>query len=125
MKKNKDIKWTDIWRAPFYNDGMGYIWGEGNMMTFTAEESDTLWMKVFLEDMTKVLNGEELVEKYEGLTVVDGCDLCWQNHMIGSFRGWGHLTGGLHMSEEEAAEVQDGLIHFVVDKMTEKLWKEQ
>jgi hypothetical protein len=42
--------------------------------------------------------------------------------MIGSFRGWGHLTGSgssaLHLSEEKAASIQDELINYVMGKMS-------
>ena len=117
--KNISLKWTDIWRAPFRYDHYGYIWDSNNVMTFTindlTEENDQ-WIQEFCDNMVKALNDEEC-KQYPGLNVKDGCDLYKGEELIGFFGGWGHLTGGLKMSSEEAAAIQDEMIEFVMSKM--------
>lgn len=121
----KLLKWTDIWRPPFRNDNYGYIWDSDNVMTFSVDdltEENDRWMQTFCDNMVKALNGEEC-EQYPGLNIKDGYDLYQQvqdNLLIGSFRGWGHLTGGLKMKPEQAAAVQDQLISFVLDKIAKR-----
>ena len=91
-------------------------------MTFSVDdltEENDQWMQKFCDNLVKALNGEECM-KYPDLQVKDGCDLYRGEELIGSFRGWGHLTGGLNMKAEEAAQVQDDMIEFVMDKIAER-----
>ena len=121
-----DLKWTDIWQGPFRYDHYGYVWASNNVMVFTVDdltEENDIWMRRFCENMVKALNGEECY-KYPGLYVKDGCDL-YQNDVkvnqgevpLGSFRGWGHLTGGLKMKAEDAAAVQDEMIKYILSRI--------
>ena len=113
------MKWTDIWKAPFRYDNYGYIWYSCNVMTFTVDfltsENDQ-WMQEFCDNMVKALNGEEC-KKYPGLNIKNSCDLYMGEELIGTFRGWGHLIGGLKMKPEQAAAVQDEMIEFVMSKI--------
>lgn len=116
----KDLKWTDIWQAPFWSDHYGYVWSAENVMTFTVDdltEENDKWIQDFCNNMVKALNGEEC-QKYEDLHVEDGCDLYLGETLIGYFRGWGHLTGGLKMKKEMAAQYQDELIKAVMSKIS-------
>ena len=113
------MKWTDVWRAPFRYDHYGYIWDSNNVMTFTVDDltdENEQWMQEFCDNMVKALNGEEC-KKYLGLNIKDGCDLYKDEELIGSFRGWGHLTGGLKMNQVKATTVQDEMIEFVISKI--------
>ena len=113
------MKWTDIWRAPFSYDNYGYIWDCNNVMTFTVTdltEENEQWMQEFCGNMVNALNGEEC-RKYPGLNIKDGCDLYKGEELIGSFRGWGHLIGGLKMNQAKAAVVQDEMIEYVMSKI--------
>ena len=113
------MKWTDIWHRPFRYDHYGYIWDCNNEMTFTVTdltEENEQWMQEFCDNMVKALNGEEC-KKYPGLNIKDGCDLYKGEELIGSFRGWGHLIGGLKMKPEKAAAVQDEMIEYVMSKI--------
>ena len=113
------MKWTDIWRAHFSYDNYGYIWDSDNVMTFTindlTEENDQ-WMQEFCDNMVKALNGEEC-KQYPGLNIKDGCDLYKGEELIGFFRGWGYLTGGLKMKPEKSEALQDEIIEFVMSKI--------
>ena len=113
------MKWTDIWRAPFKYDNYGYIWDCNNEMTFTVDdltEENEQWMQEFCDNMVKALNGEEC-KKYPRLNIKDGCDLYRGEELIGYFRGWGHLIGGLKMKSENAAAVQDEMIEYIMSKI--------
>lgn len=116
------MKWTDIWRPPFRYDHYGYVWDTDNMMTFSVDdltEENDRQMQDFCDNLVKALNGEECM-KYPDLQVKDGCDLYRGEELLGSFRGWGYLTGGLKMKPEKAAAVQDEMIEFVMDKIAER-----
>lgn len=114
-----NMKWTDIWRAPFRYDHYGYVWDKDNVMTFTVDDltpENDRWMQEFCDNMVKALNGEECNE-YSNLHIEEGCDLYRGDELIGSFRGWGHLTGGLKMTPDEAIVVQDEMIKAVLEKI--------
>ena len=116
------MKWTDIWKHPFKYDHYGYVWDTDNVMTFSVDdlnEENDRQMQDFCDNLVKALNGEECM-KYPDLQVKDGCDLYKGEELLGSFRGWGHLTGGLNMRPDEAAAVQDEMIEFVMDKIAER-----
>lgn len=116
------MKWTDIWQKPFRYDHYGYVWDKDNVMTFTVDnltpENDR-WMQEFCDNMAKALNGEECNE-YSNLHIEEGCNLYRGDELIGSFRGWGHLTGGLKMDPDEAIVVQDEMINYVMNKISIK-----
>jgi hypothetical protein len=116
------MEWTDIWRKPFKHDHYGYVWDKDNVMTFTVDdltEGNDKWMQEFCGNLVKALNDEEC-EKYENLHIEDGCDLYKGDELIGYFRGWGHLTGGLKLSNEEAFRLQDDMIGYVIHKISIK-----
>ena len=120
MKKN--MQWTDIWRKPFKYDHYGYIWDRDNVMTFTVDdltEENDKEMAELCSSIVTALNGEEVTRKYRGLVIKDGCDLYLDGKMVGYFRGWGHLTGGLKMNSYQAAQVQDQLIREVLNKISD------
>lgn len=113
------MKWTDIWQKPFRYDHYGYVWDKDNVMTFTVDDltpENDRWMQEFCDNMVKALNGEECNE-YSNLHIEEGCDLYRGDELIGSFRGWGHLTGGLKMTPDEAIVVQDEMIKAVLEKI--------
>ena len=113
------MKWTDIWKKPFWTDHYGYVWDKDNVMTFTVDDltpENDRWMQEFCDNMVKALNGEECNE-YSNLHIEEGCDLYRGDELIGSFRGWGHLTGGLKMTPDEAIVVQDEMIKAVLEKI--------
>ena len=116
-----DLKWTDIWNKPFKYDHYGYVWDTDNVMTFTVDdltEENDRWMQEFCNNLVKALNDEEC-KQYPGLHIEDGCDLYRGDELIGYFRGWGHLTGGLKLSNKEAFRLQDEMIEYVMGKISE------
>ena len=112
-----------IWKGPFWTDNYGWIYSSENVPAFTfecpeSEEEDREFIGM-ARNIVKILNGEEGV-KYSNLSIQDGCDLYMGDRLLGSFRGWGHLTGnGCHLSSEEAAKVQDAFIEYCMEKIKE------
>ena len=116
------IHWTDVWKGPFKYDEGGDVYSKDNVWVFTPDISldydDPEIMKL-IADITEVLNtGEELKEKYTGMEIVADIDLWWNGKEIGSFRGWGFLTGAMKLDEEEAAGIQDEMIAFVMERIS-------
>ena len=116
------MKWTEIWMPEFKNDHYGYVWAKDGVMVFTVDdltEENDKWMNELANNIAAVLNGRESSTKYKGFKIKDGCDLYMDDNYIGSFRGWGHLTGALKIPAEQAAKLQDDMIEFVLSKICE------
>lgn len=115
------MNWTEVWHGPFKTDHYGYVWDRDNVMTFSVndltEENDAE-MQRLCADIVTALNSGTLENHWDGLYVKEGCDLYKGEEFLGSFRGWGHLTGGLKLSGYEAAKVQDQLIKHVLTKLS-------
>ena len=114
------MKWTDVWKPPFKYDHYGYVWDADNVMTFTVDDltkKNDGWMQEFCDNLVNALNGDDC-RKYPDLHI-DECDLYRGEELIGYFRGWGHLCGGLRLSADKAAAVQDEMIRFVMEKISE------
>ena len=117
MNRNRIMKWTKVWKPPFKTDGYGYVWDRDNVMTFSADdltEENDKEIQDLCKDIVAVLNGGKPEKTWSGLSIKDGCDLYRGEELLGSFRGWGHLTGGLKLNCYEAAQVQDQLIKEVL-----------
>lgn len=111
------MNWTDIWHGPFKYDHYGYVWDRDNVMVFTVEdltEENDKEMNDLCQSIVSVLNNETNYNKYNGLEIKDGCDLYKNGELVGSFRGWGHLTGGLKLSTDDAIKLQDEMINYVM-----------
>lgn len=120
--------WKEVWKPPFTTDGC-YIYADDLVMVFNIGwdmDMDDPWVVKLLNDIIKALNGEEIQEKYPDFTIENGCDLYKGDIEIGSFRGWGHLTGtgGLNLLEEEAEKVQDEMITYVMERICKDYGKE-
>ena len=116
-----NMQWTDIWHTPFRYDGFGYIWDKDNVMTFTVDmltNENNLEMEEFCCNIVAALNGNGQVKKYPNLHIENGCDIFNGDELIGYFRGWGYLTGVLDLTKEQACEMQDQLIQYVMERIS-------
>lgn len=116
------MKWTDIWQPPFWYDHYGYVFAKDNVMVFTVEdltEENDKFMNDLACNISAVLNGHSINEedKYKNLEIKDGWDLYMNDEILGSFRGWGHLTGGLKLSYDDACAMQNDMMNFVLSKI--------
>ena len=124
MKNN--FTFTDAWKAPFWYDDWCYIFDKDNTMVFTFEDNvcvkkvndELVWDNSFCYNFTNLLNDKD-GEKLSNLEIKDGCDLYMDGKYIGCFRGWGHLTspGGLDLSYDDAAKLQDEFIEWCLNKL--------
>ena len=110
------MDFNKVWERPFTQDGWGYVWSKNRVMVFTFDYGIN---EDVYEQFTSLLNDEDGVEPFKDFHIEDGCELFWHDAYVGSFRGWGHLTGtgGLNLSEEDAAEVQDAFIADCMKKL--------
>ena len=121
----KEIKtWTDVW-GPYFNYYWGYVTDNFGTMAFSLDldrdQNSPYIIKLCLDIAHALEEGVSPEKKYTELTIKDGCDLYWSGVRIGSFRGWGHLTGtgGLNLPEERARELQDQMIDYVMQRISE------
>lgn len=126
----KEIKtWTDIW-GPYFNYYWGYVTDNFGTMVFSIDldrdDDDPTVIKLCNDIVHALEEGISPAKKYTDLTIKDGCDLYMNDIIVGSFRGWGHLTGtgGLNLPEERAQELQDQMITYVMGKLCENYGEE-
>ena len=121
--KNNIKTWRDVW-GPYFSYYWGYVNDNFGTMAFSVSvhrDGENPWITLLCNRIADVLEtGNELDEKYEGLEIKNGCDLYWEGLEIGSFRGWGHLTGpgGLNLPEERATELQNQMIDYVMTRIS-------
>ena len=124
------VDYNKVWVRPFKFDDCSYVWDKNNVMVFTfeddilvknGEDGKPVWNSEPGYRFAALLNEAPGIEKFSGLEIKDGCDLYMDGKLIGYFRGWGHLTGtgGLNLSEKEAAEIQDEFIADCLSKLQE------
>lgn len=117
------MTWKDVWKPPYKYDMWGWIWAKDDVPVFTFEcpesEEEDKQNSIMGKEFAKALNNEDHI-KYKDLEIRDGCDLYQREKLIGSFRGWGHLTGGLDLSCEEAAKIQDELVEEFMRSMKQE-----
>ena len=121
--KNNIKTWRDVW-GPYFHYFWGYVSDNFDHSAFSLDldrDENNPYIILLCNRIANVLQtGEELKEKYENLEIKDCCDLYWEGLRIGSFRGWGYLTGpgGLHLSDDRARELQDQMIDYVMTRIS-------
>ena len=105
----KELTFKDVWKPPFHTD-LCYIYSSNNVMALMTDKSTDL------VNICNLLNGKEGT-KYPGFEI-DGCKLHGPITII--VRGWGYLTGcgGLHLSPDIAAKIQDDSIGWIKKTIT-------
>lgn len=111
MSKNNNITWEDVYKFPLVKDPepyCSYVWTSENGMAlkFNREIEKEEYDKV-----VDTLNGSDSI-KYANLTYVNG-DMYDGDRFLFTIRGWGHLTGKLKLSNEEACKIQDNFGEFI------------
>lgn len=113
--------WTGVWQLPLSYD-YGYAFSENRVMALTFDCDDDEAQKI-----VDVINGDS----NEKITNLHYDETEFFNFSIKSddesikkplfcVRGWGHLIGpgGLGLSEERAAELQDEFIEFIKERLS-------
>lgn len=107
-------KATDIFKAPYTTDG-AYIYDANNQMCLMSADCGN-----YPEDMMKriceIINGSKPTQGNPSVSM-DGPNIYLNGDILAVVRGCGYLTGtgGLNLSPDEAAKIQDDFASFVVN----------
>ena len=136
MKRYPDFvpeDWTDCYELPLHLDKYG---------SYAYDCHDTMSLSSFnykyddcgdyvegeierVEKIISIINGE-IESDFDPDWSVDEDDdtiVDYKGNVQFAVRGWGHLTGSGHamnLPEELAVKMQDGFIHYIVDKLNGK-----
>lgn len=110
-------------KLPFKNQMFGRIVDSEDNFCFEITGIDD---KELTDKLIRVINGEENLKnpklsfKKDSVYIIM-CDEEHEEEMI-LIRGWGYLTGvgGLHLSEEEAIEIQNDLADYIVERLNDR-----
>ena len=111
------MDFKEVYKGPFNTDKYCpvYIWSSNEVMSLMIEIDD--FDNEFIYELVNKLNGQSYktfnVERdYEDAVrlVINGKPFL--------VRGWGHLTGTLNLSNEEAAKIQDDFINWIIEVLT-------
>lgn len=124
MKKiRRDLNFKDVWTFPFKKDPGGYssyVWDSKSHICFDFLSNDY----DLYDRIVKLLNGDDAPKfKHVGrdrihIHVSESGEINDRKHVL-LVRGWGHLTGGLKLSSEEAIRLQDELLDYCVSMLEE------
>lgn len=107
------ITFKDVYQLPLHIDVSHlYIFSSNDVMVF-----NTLYDYIpdeLVEDIVDIINGKS-DKKYTNVSYKDDCIYINYNP-VSMIRGWGYLTGtgGLNLTFEEAAKIQDDFCNWVV-----------
>lgn len=111
--------WKDVYKLPFKLDSYGgiHVFDSRNNLVFQFDEN--------IENpksLIKVINDEIKFESTKKANLIynekDQC-IYVDNEPIISIRGYGYLTGigGLKLSHNEAAHIQDTLAEYIIEQL--------
>ena len=110
----KQVTWEEVYKLPLVYDGYNYAWSNNDNMALMFE------FGLSNEDCQRIVNilNDKAEGNIENLTH-DAHEFFADGQYIFCVRGWGFLTGigGLNLSQEKAAELQDGFINFIYEKL--------
>lgn len=115
------MKWKEVYQLPLRKEEYGpYAFSKNGTMAITFN-FDIHDMK-FMEKFVAIVNGEKENEKTAGQWRADGVDIYCNDVPVCCVRGWGHLTGvgGLHLPIEEAIEIQDGFVNYILGRLNNR-----
>jgi len=105
--------WREIYQLPLEDEPHGlYVWSKNGTMSLMFADSK-------FPQRTKIVDSINGISPYviENLTF-DGIDFYQNGKYIFCIRGWGHLTGGLSISEQEAIEIQNKFRDYIFEHLT-------
>lgn len=105
-----------IWKPPFVSDGC-YIWSSNNVMALDIDNDQ----EDILDIVCKLLNGDDKVKPFKEVCLQSPVEIVADDYKL-TVRGWGHLTGlsALYLPVEEAAEIQDKFVQWIIQKLQKK-----
>lgn len=125
--------WTECYRLPLHLDDeyCMYAWdADGNTaLTFYSLMDDetedfTPGDRERINHIIDIINGECPTDYEAKWTVGDDVtEIYYKGKFQFLVRGWGYLTGcgGLNLTEDLAAKMQDGFIAYILDRLNENV----
>lgn len=113
------MTWRDAFELPFQADCLGvYIYDDNERVVLNVGVDEDYRLKIL-----NVLNGGKEYFIHLPFTAEDGRIRDSAGKVVLVVRGWGYLTGtgGLNLSPEEAAKIQDELQEWIVNKLNGKM----
>lgn len=117
------MDFKDIFKSPFSTDDYGlYVFDkESNIcLDYSSDRDD--YNPNILKQLCALLNGESDTFKHKIKEYVKNANDCFvmlENGDVITVRSWGYLTGVKHLSNKDAAKVQDDFLDFVVNRIKE------
>lgn len=109
------MNWSDVWKGKFQMGSYGtYVWNEDSMVLMFLTPN-----LVLRQEILGVLNGGEYKGKRRFAYLKQYIISDEPRELVLMIRGWGHLTGvgGLNLTPEEAARIQDEFGSYIIDKL--------
>ena len=129
-KKRRDnyrasqIDWRDVWELPLHLDEFdSYAFSKNGVMALTFVDAHTKWQILENRRIVAIINGSEESDGQHEYIHNGYADIsCDAERIVFSVRGWGYLTGtgGLHLSEKDAARIQDNFIEYILNRLNGK-----
>ena len=116
------IGFRDVWTLPLRMDDYSYAWDQNDVMALTFEDGDNEQdfnnMRALAKNVVAAINGKEESDT-KGRWTHETCDFYLDGKYAFCVRGWGHLRGpgGLNLTDESAARIQDEFIDFIYERI--------
>lgn len=116
--------WKEVYQLPLHIDKHGsYAWSKNGTMALTFEtgEGEKQFVKAMkrADKILRCINGENVHVSDISWHLKNECEVYLGDEWVFTVRGWGHLTGigGLHLNADQACEVQDGFIKYILERL--------
>lgn len=117
------MNFKDIFKPPYSTDDYGiYMFDADENICLDYTSDRTSYNGDILKQLCSFLNGDADAFKHEVKEVVTDAHNCYfvlENNDIIGVRGWGYLTGVKHLSNKDAAKLQDDFLDYIVNKIKE------
>lgn len=117
------MDFKDIFKPPFSTDDYGiYMFAKNDVIALEYYSDRTSYDGDILKQLCTLLNGKSNTFKHtikEDVKNANDCFIMLENGDVITVRSWGYLTGVKHLSNKDAAAVQDNFLDWVVNKIKE------
>lgn len=117
------MDFKDIFKAPFSSD-YGLYCFDADKHICLEYNSENVFDEHIVQQIADILNDKpsKFNKDINKATVVKNatdCFVMFEDGDVITVRGWGYLTGVLHLSGKDAAKIQDDFLDFIVNKIKE------
>ena len=121
FKYSNIMDFKDIFKAPFSTDDYGlYIYDKDSNICLDYYSNRIDYNPDITKQLCALLNEESKAFEHKIKEVIKNANDCFimlENGDTITVRGWGYLTGVKHLSNKDAATVQDSFLDWVVNKI--------